>query len=281
MPDRVAVVTDSTAGLPPELAARWGIRVVQIQLQVGSGIDDENRFDRAALIHSLKSGEAVSTTPPDAGAFFWAYQDAVASGATAIVSLHLSGKLSATVDAAREAAQQINVPVYVMDTGTANMSMGFAAISAGRAAAAGAPADRVAGAAEYRCSTSRELIYVDTLEYLRRGGRIGGAQAMLGTAFSIKPLLTLQDGEVAPLAKVPGTKRARARLVDFAVRHAAGRAVDLAVSQFGHDEQVIWVAEQLRKRLPQAQEPLLVEASMVLGAHLGPGSLGISVSPVS
>ncbi|HEV7980484.1 DegV family protein [Amycolatopsis sp.] len=281
MPDRVAVVTDSTAGLPPELAARWGIRVIQIQLQVRGQIDDENRYDRAELIESLKSGAAVSTTPPEVGAFFWTYQDAVSAGATAIVSLHLSGKMSATVDAAREASQQIQIPVYVMDTGTANMSVGFAAISAARAAAAGAPAARVVTAAEYRYATSRELIYVDTLEYLRRGGRIGGAQALLGTAFSIKPLLTLANGEVSPLAKVAGTRRAVAKMVDLAVKQARGRMVDLAVSQFGEDEHVVWIANQLRKRLPQASEPLLVEASMVLGAHLGPGSLGITVSPVA
>jgi DegV family protein with EDD domain len=281
MPDRVAVVTDSSTGLPAELAAQWGIRVVQIQLRVGAAIDDENRFDRTKLIHTLRSGESVSTAPPEVGAFFWGYQDAVAAGATAIVSLHMSGRLSATVEAAHEAAQSIKVPVYVIDTATTGMSLGFAAISAARTAAAGAPPTRVVVAAEHRYTTSRELIYVDTLEYLRRGGRIGAAQALLGTALSIKPLLTLTGGEVAPLAKVAGTRRALAKLVDLAVRQAAGRIVDLSVSQFGHDEHVAWIAKQLRKRLPQAQEPLLVEASMVIGAHVGPGALSITVASVS
>jgi DegV family protein with EDD domain len=280
MPDRVVVVTDSTAGIPPELAAQWGITVVQIQLQVGNRFDDENRFDRTALIHALKSGGAVSTAPPDVGAFFWAYQDAVSSGASAIVSMHLSSKLSATVEAAHEAAQQIQIPVYVMDTATSGMSMGFAAISAARVAATAGSPRRVMGAADHRYTTSTELIYVDTLEYLRRGGRIGAAQALLGTALSIKPLLTVRNGEVTPLTRVPGTKRALAKLVDLAVAQAAGRPVDIAVAQFGHDERVAGIAAQLRKRLPQIQDSLLAEASMTIGAHVGPGALSITVSPV-
>jgi DegV family protein with EDD domain len=280
MSDRVVVTTDSTAGIPPELAAQWGITVVQIQLQVGDRFDDENRFDRTALIHALKSGGAVSTAPPDVGAFFWAYQDAVSSGASAIVSMHLSGKMSDTVEAAYEAAQQVQIPVYVLDTATSGMSMGFAAISAAQEAAAGAPVRRVLGAADHRYTSSTELIYVDTLEYLRRGGRIGAAQAFLGTALSVKPLLTVRNGEIAPVARVPGTRRALAKLVDLAVAQAAGRPVDIAVAQFGHDERVAGIAAKLRKRLPRLQGSLLAEASMTIGAHVGPGALSITVSPV-
>jgi DegV family protein with EDD domain len=281
MPERVAVVADSTAGIPAELATRWGITVIQIQLQVGARVDDENRFDKADLIDALKSGGAVSTAPPDVGAFFWAYQAAVSSGATAIVSLHISGKLSATVEAARNAAQQVKVPVYVMDTATSGMSMGFAAISAARAAASGASARRVMEVAERRYTGSTELIYVDTLEHLRRGGRVGTVQAMMGTALSIKPLLTVRDGEVVPLTRAAGTRRAIAKLVNLAVAKAAGEPMDFAVVQFGPDHRVTEIAAQLRKRLPPAQEVLVTEMSMTVGAHIGPGGLGITVSPVS
>jgi DegV family protein with EDD domain len=280
MSDHVVVTTDSTAGIPPELAAQWGITVVQIQLQVGDRFDDENRFDRTSLIHTLKSGGAVSTAPPDVGAFFWAYQDAVSSGASAIVSMHLSGKMSDTVAAAYEAAQQVRIPVYVLDTATSGMSMGFAAISAAQEAAAGAPVRRVLSAADHRYTSSTELIYVDTLEYLRRGGRIGAAQAFLGTALSVKPLLTVRNGEISPVARIPGTRRALAKLVDLAVAQAAGRPVDIAVAQFGHDERVAGIAAKLRKRLPRLQGSLLAEASMTIGAHVGPGALSITVSPV-
>jgi DegV family protein with EDD domain len=281
MPERVAVFTDSTAGIPPELAARWGVNVVQIQLRVGETVDDENRFDKLELLDALRSGWDVSTAPPDVGAFFWTYQAAVTAGATSIVSLHISSKLSATVEAAIEASQHINVPVYVLDSATSGMSMGFAAIAAARASAAGATVQRVVSAAEHRYTGSTELIYVDTLEYLRRGGRVGTAQAMVGTALSIKPLLTVKEGEVVPLTRGAGSRRAIAKLVDLAVAKADGRPVEVAAVQFGPDARVTEMAAQLRKRLPQAREILITEMSMTVGVHIGPGGLGITVSPLS
>ena len=160
------------------------------------------------------------------------------------------------------------------------MSLGFAAVSAARAAAAGGDASRVIEAAERRCFTSTEFIYVDTLEYLRRGGRIGAAQAMVGTAFSIKPLLTVKDGEVAPLARVPGTRRALAKMVDLAVKKSGGFRADIAVTRFGASDHELEIGRQIERRVPAMAESMVVEASTVIGAHLGPGALGITVSPV-
>jgi DegV family protein with EDD domain len=223
----------------------------------------------------------ATTAPPDPGAFFWTYQEAAASGATAIVSIHLSGRMSDTVRAAREAAQQVRIPVHVLDSRTTGMSLGFATMSAARAAAAGGDAHRVIEAAERRFFTSTEFIYVDTLEYLRRGGRIGAAQAMVGTALSIKPLLTVKNGEVAPLARVPGTKRALAKMVDLAVRKAGGYRVDIAVTRFGASDHELEIGRQIERRVSGMAESMVVEASTVIGAHLGPGALGITISPVN
>ena len=280
MPARIAVITDSSSCLPDLVASRWAIGVVQIQLNLGGHFDDENRFDRGEVIDAMRAGQMITTAPPDPGAFFWAYQEAVASGATAIVSIHLSGRMSDTVRAAREAAQQVRIPVHVLDSRTTGMSLGFAAVSAARAAAAGADADRVIEAAERRCATSTEFIYVDTLEYLRRGGRIGAAQAVLGNAFSIKPLLTVKDGEVAPLARVPGTRRALAKMVDLAVKKSGGFRADIAVTRFGASDHELEIGRQIERRVPAMVESMVVEASTVIGAHLGPGALGITVSPV-
>ncbi|OXM63731.1 DegV family protein [Amycolatopsis vastitatis] len=280
MPARIAVVTDSSSCLPGPVAARWAIGVVQIQLNLGSHFDDENRFDRGEVIDAMRAGQVITTAPPDPGAFFWTYQEAVAAGATAIVSVHISGRMSDTVRAAREAAQQVRIPVHILDSRTTGMSLGFAAVSAARAAAAGADAGRVIEAAERRCTTSTEFIYVDTLEYLRRGGRIGAAQAMLGSAFSIKPLLTVKDGEVAPLARVPGTRRALAKMVDLAVKKSGGFRADIAVTRFGASDHDLEIGRQIERRVPAMVESMVVEASTVIGAHLGPGSLGITVSPV-
>ncbi|MCG3756956.1 MULTISPECIES: DegV family protein [unclassified Amycolatopsis] len=277
MSAHIAVVTDSTSCLPEQLAAQWRISVVQVQLHVGDQTDDEHRFDRSELIQTMKSGAAVTTSPPDPGAFFWSYQDAASAGASAIVSLHISGRLSQTVEAAREAAQQVRIPVHILDSGTASMSLGYAAVSAARVAGAGGQLERVLDAAERRVRNSTELIYVDTLEYLRRSGRIGAAQSMLGSAFAIKPLLTVRNGEVSPLARVPGTKRAMNRLVDLAVKAAGDQPVDLAVTRFGSDENEI--VRRLRERVPGAGEIVVGDASTVIGAHVGPGALSITVSP--
>lgn len=277
MPAHIAVVTDSTSCLPDKLAARWGIGVVQVQLHVGDQTDDEHRFDRNELIAAMRTGHSVTTSPPDPGAFFWTYQDAAARGASAIVSLHISGRLSETVQAAREAAQQVRIPVHIIDSGTASMSLGYAAVSAARVAGAGGQLARVLEAAERRVRAATELIYVDTLEYLRRTGRVGAAQSLVGTAFSIKPLLTVRNGEVSPLARVPGTKRAMNRLVDLAVKAAGDQRVDIAVTRFGSDETE--VVRRLRDRIPGITDVVVGDASTVIGAHVGPGALSITVSP--
>jgi DegV family protein with EDD domain len=276
----VAVVTDSTASLPDQLVQQWGIKVIQLQLQVDDRIDDERRFDRGELVASLRANRQVATAPPDPGAFFWAYQDAASAGASAVVSVHLSGRMSATVHAARQAADQVRIPVYTLDSGTVGMSLGFAVLSAARAAAAGAQVNRVIEAAERRFTSASELIYVDTLEYLRRGGRIGAASAMLGTALSIKPLLTVTGGEVAPLSRVPGAKRAMNKLVDLAAQRAGARPSEVAVSCFRPTDRELAIVGQLRERIPNLRELSIVEASVVVGSHVGPGALSITVSPV-
>lgn len=280
MANHVAVVTDSTASIPNHLVRQWGIKVVQVQIVLEDRMDDENRFDRLEIAGSLQAGKHVSTSPPDPGAFFWAYQDAVIEGAAAVVSLHLSERLSQTVEAAREAAQGVRIPVYILDSRTTGMSLGFAVLSAARAAQAGAGVDRTIQAAHERFANSTELLFVDTLEYLRRGGRIGGAAAMLGTALSIKPLLTVASGEVKPLSRVPGTQRAMNKLLDLAIKRAGGRQVDLAVSCWKKGPRELKLVQELKTYVPGVRDIMVVEASTVIGAHVGPGALSITVSPV-
>jgi DegV family protein with EDD domain len=278
--NHVAVVTDSTASLPEHLVRQWGIRVVQLQLLVDDQIDDENRYDRAKLAGFLREGRQVATSPPDHGAFFWAYQDAASSGASAVVSVHLSERMSATVRAAQQAAQEVRIPVHTLDSRTTGMSLGFAVLSAARAAAAGAQVDRVIDAAQRRFTHNSELLYVDTLEYLRRGGRIGAATALIGTAFSIKPVLTVRGGEVAPLSRVAGSRRALSRLIELAAARAGSHPVELAVSCFQEDGRARDVALQLQQRVQNVRDLVVVEASTVIGAHVGPGALSVTVSPV-
>jgi DegV family protein with EDD domain len=280
MPRRVAVVTDSTACLPPQLTEKLGVTVAQIQVRIGDWVDDEVRVPVPKLVDALRGQLDVTTAPPDPGAFFWSYADAVAAGAEAIVSLHVSTGLSQTVEAARQAAAQVQVPVHVVDTQTCGMSLGYAVVAAATVAAAGGGADLVLSAAQNSIRRSTELIYVDTLEYLQRGGRIGRAAALLGSALSMKPLLTVADGQITPLDKVLGAERAVRKLIDIAAKRAGREQVDIAVEHFDAAERAGTVLEQLRAKLPNVRRFLVTQVSSAIGAHVGPGALGVTVSPV-
>ncbi|MEU4739977.1 DegV family protein [Actinosynnema sp. NPDC023658] len=280
MPRRVAIVTDSTACLPQQLTEQLGVTVAQIQVRIGDWVEDEVRVPVAKLVDALRGRLDVATSPPDPGAFFWAYADAAAAGAEAVVSLHVSTGLSQTVDAARQAAEQAQVPVHVVDTQTCGMSLGYAVVAAATAAAAGGDVNRVVSTAQHTVRRSTELIYVDTLEYLQRGGRIGRTAALVGSALSMKPLLTVEDGRITPLDKVLGSERALRKLVDIAVKRAGDEPVDIAVEHFDAAERAGSVLEQLRARLPDVRRSLVTQVSSAIGAHVGPGAVGVTVSPV-
>ncbi|GAA1274141.1 DegV family protein [Saccharothrix xinjiangensis] len=277
---RVAIVTDSTACLPPQLTEKLGITVAQIRVRIGDRVDEECRVPVTELVGALREQLDVTTAPPDPGAFFWAYSDAAASGAEAIVSLHVSTGLSETAGAARQAAAQVRAPVHVVDTKTCGMSLGYAVVAAATAAAAGGDVNRVLSAAQRTATRSTELIYVDTLEHLKRGGRVSRATALLGSALSVKPLLTVADGRIAPLEKVLGAERAVRKLVDLAVRRAGGDEVDIAVEHFDAAERAREVLRSLRDELPRVRRFMLTQVSSAIGAHVGPGAVGVTVSPV-
>jgi DegV family protein with EDD domain len=275
----VTVVTDSTACLPNDVAARWGISIVQQQLHVGDHLDDESRIAPKTLLDAFADGTPLSTSPPDPGAFFWTYQDAIARGASAVVSLHISGKLSKTADMAKFGAADSRVPVHVVDTGTAGMSLGYAVLAAARIANAGGNVDQVINAARGRMTSSVELIHVETLEYLRRGGRIGAAAHLIGSALSVKPLLTVQNGEIVPLARTMGSDRAIRKLVDTAVAKAGNAPVDIAIEHFGADRRVDYILEKLKKRVPNLNQINVVGVSAIIMVHVGPGGIGLTISP--
>lgn len=280
MRQSVAVVTDSTASIPRELAYELGIEVVQLQLQIDGVENDEGRIPSAALADAMRANLPVATAPPDPGAFFWTYQGLASRGADVIVSIHMSGKMSETVEHARIAAQQVAVPVHVIDSETCGMSLGYTAIEAARTAHRTGDVATVVRDAAIRSRNSNEFIYVDTLEYLRRGGRIGAAQQLVGDALSIKPVLTLVEGEVAPLRRVRGMQKALKRLVDLAAERAGRRQVDVAIEHFAGEDEANRIVDRIRKKIPTAREVVFTEVSAIIGAHVGPGSVGITISDV-
>ncbi|MCP2338815.1 DegV family protein [Actinomadura rupiterrae] len=279
MGSAVAVVTDSTSYLPRDLADRHGITVVPLQLIVGGDVRDEDAITTAETARALREWHPVTTSRPSPERFSAVYASAAESGASAVVSVHLSGSMSGTVEAARFAAEDSPVPVHVVDSGTIGMGLGFAALSAAAAALQGtAPAEAVA-AAERRAELSRSLFYVDNLEHLRRGGRIGAAANLLGTALMVKPLLGISSGRVKPLEKVRTTSRALARLADLAVAEAADRPVDLGIQHLAASSRAEALAAELRARIPNVVDVYIGEVGPVIGAHVGPGMLGVVVAP--
>ncbi|MGW0586708.1 DegV family protein [Streptosporangium sp. NPDC002607] len=279
MSPSVAVVTDSTAYLPREQVSRLGIIVVPLQVVVGGrSLDDMARLDGASVDDALGERAPVTTSRPAPRRFADAYDQAAAQGATGIVSIHLSAEMSGTVEAARAGAEDSPVPVDVIDSRSIAMGLGFPVLAAAGAAAAGATRTEVADAARRRAESIRSFFYVDTLEYLRRGGRIGAAATLLGSALMIKPILHIRDGAIVPLEKVRTASRAIARLEDLAVEAAGTAPVEVAVQHLGAAARAEALAARLPRRIPALVEVTVVEVGSVIGAHVGPGMLGITVS---
>jgi DegV family protein with EDD domain len=278
----VAVITDSTAYLPDELIEGYGIHVVPLYV-VLAGHSGREGWDigPADVARALGArGQSVSTSRPTPGDFVAAYRRALDEGADRLVSLHLSSELSGTWDAARLAASQVGEHIVtVVDTRSAAMGAGFAVLAAARSAAAGADAATVARTAQEIAAATRTFFVVDTLEHLRRGGRIGSAAAVLGSALAVKPVLHVQDGRVVPLEKVRTSTRALHRLVQRAVEAAGQGPVSIAVHHLAAPEKAARLAAEIRDRLPQLRELHVSELGAAIGAHVGPGAVGIVVAP--
>jgi DegV family protein with EDD domain len=280
MSSPVAVVTDSTAYLPEGVADKHDIGVVPLHVVLGlrTGAEGVEVFPAEVAAALAERRAAVSTSRPTPSEFAAAYR---ATGAACIVSVHLSGALSGTADAARLAAADLEadgIEVRVVDAATIAMGLGFAVIAAAEAATGGADADAVEQAAVAAARATHTWFYVDTLEHLRRGGRIGAAAALLGTALSVKPLLHVVDGQIAPLEKVRTASKALARLEDLATAGAGDGPVDVAVHHLASEDKANALAERLRARISGLQSLYVSEVGAVVGAHVGPGLLGVVVS---
>ena len=277
----VAVVTDSTAYLPEGFASRQAVSVVPLHVMVDeeSGLDGID-FGPVELTKALGEHRMVTTSRPTPGELAKAYRGVLDEGADAVVSVHLSRDLSGTWEAARLAAEEVGVErVRVVDSRSTTMGLGFAVLGAAAAAADGAAAAEVERVATDIASRTRTLFCLQTVEYLRRGGRIGPAAAVVGTALAVKPLLHVSHGQIVPLEKVRTTSRAVTRLVDLAVEIAGDEPVSLAVHHLASPERAAEIAARLEERLPAAEGCLVSEVGAVIGAHTGAGVLGVVVLP--
>ena len=283
---QVAVVTDSTAYLPEGFAVRHSITVVPLYVLIDDkeGLDGVD-IDQAELIDALTAKRNVSTSMPAPASFVKAYHEALDNGADAVVSVHISSELSGTWGAAVSAADEVNAErgegtVRVVDSRTTVMGLGFAAVRAASVATGGTTGAEVEAAAVSAAARSRTLFVVETLEHLRRGGRIGAATAVLGTALAMKPLLHIDDGKIKPLEKVRTLTRAMTRLADLAVEAAGDQQVEVAVQHLGAYERAAALADQLERRIPGINGCVVAELGAVIGAHTGPGIVGVVVQPL-
>ncbi len=284
---RVAVVTDSTAGLTPEVAETAGVTVVPLQLVVAGtsyddGVDPEATPEH--LAEALRDFRPVSTSRPSPQVVLETYEDLAETGVEAVVSVHLSSQLSATYESAQLAARRCTVPVVAVDTRQIGAGTGYAALAAARVAAAGGSLEEVAEAARRQADRTTSLFYVDTLEYLRRGGRVGTVGALVGSALAVKPILEVEDGRIVTREKVRTSVRAIARLEELAVQAAhsgAADGIEVTVCHLANPEGADRLAGGLSTRLAAALEGRGVavqEVGAVLGAHVGPGLLGVVVA---
>ncbi|MZF88073.1 DegV family protein [Streptomyces sp. SID5643] len=280
MSRHVAIVTDSTAYLPTRTMERHGITAVPLTVVLGDrALEEGTEISTRALAQALQKRRPVTTSRPAPAVFEETYRKVAESGATGIVSLHLSAELSGTYDAAVVAARQSPVPVRVVDTGVIAMALGFCALAAAEVAESGGTVDEAVAAAEKKAAGTSAYFYVDTLDYLRRGGRIGAAQALLGSALAVKPLLQLADGRIEPLEKVRTASKAIARLEEIAADRAGSAQVDVAVHHLAAPDRASALADRLRTRVSGLADLHVSEVGAVIGAHTGPGLLGVVVSP--
>lgn len=276
---RIAVVTDSTAYLPPEVQERLDIPIIALNLVWGEEVlKDGVDIDPPTFYRRLQSDRLLPTTSqPSAGEFVDFFrQVAERKGTDTIVGVFISSALSGTVASAEAAREMLrDLHVEIIDSRSTSMGQGFQAMAAAEAAQRGASVKEVVEAAHRVRYGLQVLFVVDTLEFLHRGGRIGGGKRFLGTALQIKPLLELEDGKIEAVEQVRTMKKAINRLLEIAQERRGAAAVSRAAVIHAD---ALEACRTLQERVQGVLEPgemYLTEVSPVIGTHTGPGTLGL------
>ena len=277
---RTAIVTDSTADLTPEMAAAAGVRVVPLyvrfgaeEFQAGVDLSTEQFWTRLLALDAV----IPSTAAPSPGTFKEAFEACFADGADAIVCPLIGSKLSATLQSATLAAQMLpDREIHLIDTGSTSMSTGIAALLAAEMAAGGATSAEIADGVRDRLPDIDLFVAVDTLDYLKKGGRLSPTQAAIGTLLSFKPIITVRDGTVVSAERQRTRGKARERIIELVTEKPLERIAVLHTPTSTREE-----VEAFRDRLV-AEVPGGIDAASVsigllgasTGPHLGPGLMG-------
>ncbi|MFO7548171.1 MAG: DegV family protein [Acidimicrobiia bacterium] len=273
----IRIVTDSSADIPDELLDRHRIEVVPLTIRFGSDeFVDRRDLDSHRFWEKLVAGPALpETAAPSAGAFLDTYRRMAAEGAEGVVAVCISSDMSATYQSAVIAAEQVagDVAVRVVDSRAVSMMLGLQVLAAAEGAETGATLDEVASRAVTAGSNTGLFATLDTLEFLRRGGRIGGAQALIGGLLDVKPLITIADGVVQAAGRVRTRSRALAALTAEVARRAP-RIRALAVLHGATTD--LDRFEALVREAAPGVDPIVAELGAVVGTHAGPGVAGVA-----
>lgn len=272
---KIAIVTDSSAFIPPELTEGLNIHVIPLwMIWDGDQLQDGVDIHPDAFYKRLTESKTIPTTSQPTIQEFKDYFQKLVEDYDAIVAVLVSSKISGTIASAEGAVKELpDIPIKIVDSLSVAMGLGYAVLAAARAAAAGRSLEEVAAAAQSVADRMHFLFAVDTLEYLHKGGRIGGAKALFGTALSIKPLLHFEDGTIQPLMSIRTKKKALKALLDVAEERLGGKQVaeaivlDINCPEDGDD-----FAERVKQHLNTDK----VDRSMVspiVGTHAGPGAI--------
>ena len=278
----VSIVTDSTADLSQQQIERYRITVVPINVIIGDqsyrdGVDlpVETFYERLVTEKEV----VPRTSQPSIGAFVEAYKQLTKAG-RAVISLHISGRLSGTLNSAQSAKEMVDGPVEVVDTLTASQGVARTVLVAAEAAQRGMEVHDILALARTSVQHTFSVFAVDTLEYLRRNGRIGRAAALLGSLLKLKPILYADDeGMVAPYGKVRGRSKVVPRLIEAVHEHMPPRsAINLSVVHSGAEKAAGNLIEELRRGYTVVEEHLGM-VGPAIGAHVGPGALAVMCQP--
>lgn len=277
---RVGVVTDSTADIPLDMAEELGIRIVPMSVAFGAEsfisrvtIDDQTFYDRLE-----RSGELPTTSQPSPVWFEEAYADCVDDGLEAVVSIHVSRELSGTVQVAEQMAAAAGIPVHVVDSRQVGGGLSLLALAAQEVADAGGGIDEVLAAVEHAQGRLVNTLVVDTLDYLRRGGRVTGAQALVGNMMRVKPLLQVADGRIEPVERSRTLRRGLIRLVERTIETVGTGPLDVVITHGLAPEHAATVEALIRDAADVHRLSTLVFGP-VLGTHTGPGAVAVAAMP--
>jgi DegV family protein with EDD domain len=278
----VKIVTDSSAHLTMEDRHKYNIEVVPLHVLFGSqDYRDEVDLPTAQFYHLLPTAkEHPTTSQPSAGEFVQVYHPLMEAGRE-IVSVHLSSKLSGTYASACAAREQLEtqfkkaMPISIVDTLSVSMGLGLIVLAAAQAAKAGMSRDEIVAAVNALIPKLNIIFVLDTLEYLKRGGRIGGARALLGSLLNVKPMLEVAHGVVEPLEQPRSRAKALKRAIDIMDERVAGKPVHVAVLHAQAPDDAAVLENEVRSRF-QCKETYLTQIGASIGTHTGPSAVGLA-----